>query len=112
MKIKNYHFHLYYELNETEIAKATAILDQLRSEKEDMPIGRIWDKPVGPHPIGSCQVTVENERFQEMMEWFLKNRQGLSLFIHPDTGDDLADHTEHTIWLGHELPLKTEQFRK
>lgn len=112
MNIKNYHFHLYYELNDLEIEKATSILQKLRTEKEEMPIGRIWEKPVGPHPIGSCQVTVKNEHFREMIEWFLKNRKGLSLFIHPNTGNDLADHTEHTIWLGHEFTLKTDLFHK
>ncbi len=111
MNIKNYHFHLYYPLTEDQIQKASAILGKLSEEKQDMPIGRIWERPVGPHPIGSCQVTVETSRFQEMMEWFLKNRNGLSLFIHPDTGNDLADHTEHVIWMGHEHPLKTDQFK-
>lgn len=111
MNIQHYHFHLYYSLTQDQIQKATTILEKLAREKEDMPIGRIWDRPVGPHPIGSCQVTVENERFQEMIEWFLANREGLSLFIHPNTGHDLADHTEHVIWMGHEHPLKTELFR-
>ena len=111
MNIKNYHFHLYYSLTADQIEKATRILKKLSQEKEDMPIGRIWEKPVGPHPIGSCQVTVENSRFQEMTEWFLENREDLSLFIHPNTGNDLKDHTEHVIWMGKEYILKTDQFR-
>ena len=110
MTIKNYHFHLYYSLTPDQIEKATAILNKLNQQKTDMPIGRIWEKPVGPHTIGSCQVTVERSRFQEMIEWFLANREGLSLFIHPDTGDDLKDHTEHVMWMGKEHPLKTDQF--
>ncbi len=112
MKINNYHFHLYYPLEEAEIAKATKILNKLAQQRPGQAIGRIWDKPVGPHPIGSCQVTVERKDFSELMEWFMVNREDLSLFIHPDTGDDLADHTQHTIWLGHEFELKTDQFRK
>jgi len=24
----------------------------------------------------------------------------LVVFLHPDTGDDLKDHTEHAIWMG------------
>lgn len=111
MNIKNYHFHLYYSLEEAQISKATIILNKLAQEKPGIPIGRIWEKPVGPHPIGSCQVTVEREKFSEMMEWFLANRQELSLFIHPNTGDDLIDHTVHTIWLGNEFSLNTDMFR-
>jgi len=110
MEIKNYHFHLYYALEESEIAKARAVLEELAVDKPGTEIGRIWEKPVGPHPEGSCQVSVLREDFSEMMEWFLEKRQGLSLFIHPNTGNDLEDHTQHTIWLGKEYSLNTEMF--
>lgn len=112
MNIKNYHFHLYYSLDAEAIALATEVLGKLAEEKAGVPIGRIWEKPVGPHPIGSCQVTVETENFYEMMVWFLENRRGLSLFIHPDTGNALIDHTEHVIWIGREHPLNTSSFSK
>lgn len=110
MNIKNFHFHLYYPIE--EITKATKVLDKLAQDKEGTSIGRIWDKPVGPHPIGSCQVTVQKENFYEMIEWFFDNRQGFSVFIHPDTGNDYADHTAHVLWMGKEHKLKVEQFKK
>lgn len=110
MNIKNFHFHLYYPFEEIE--KATKILNQLAKDKEGISIGRIWDRPVGPHPIGSCQVTVEKEQFYEMTEWFLENRQGFSVFIHPDTGNDYVDHTDHVIWIGKEHELNTDIFKK
>jgi DOPA 4,5-dioxygenase len=28
------------------------------------------------------------------------NRNGLTIFAHTSTGEDLADHTEHVIWFG------------
>jgi DOPA 4,5-dioxygenase len=28
------------------------------------------------------------------------NRDGLTIFAHPSTGDDRADHREHVIWFG------------
>ncbi len=110
MNIRNYHFHLYYPLAERE--QAAVILNQLAKEKPGTQIGTIWDKPVGPHPIGSCQVTVERKDFSEMVEWFLANRKDYSVFIHPDTGHDLEDHTQHVMWMGKEHPLKTEIFKK
>lgn len=110
MHINNFHFHLYYPFE--KINEATEVLNKLREEKVGIPIGRIWDRPVGPHPIGSCQVTVEADQYYEMIQWFLINRNGFSLFIHPDTGDDLADHTDYVMWMGKEHPLKIEQFKK
>ena len=38
------------------------------------------------------------------------NRGGLDVLLHPETGDDLADHTAHAVWLGEKLPLRLEPF--
>jgi DOPA 4,5-dioxygenase len=34
------------------------------------------------------------------------NRDGLTIFAHTSTGEDLADHTEHVIWFGTSEPLE------
>jgi len=110
MTFKNYHFHLYYPVEMIE--KAKNILDKLKQEKEDIQIGTIWDKPVGPHPVGSCQIKITDKNFYEMIEWFFINRQGLSLFIHADTGDDHIDHTDYVLWMGKEYKLNLDIFKK
>ncbi len=33
------------------------------------------------------------------------NRGGLTILVHPETGDDLADHSDHAVWLGPSLTL-------
>jgi aromatic ring-cleaving dioxygenase len=37
-------------------------------------------------------------------------REGLNVLLHPETGDDPADHTIHAAWLGEKLPLRMEAF--
>lgn len=37
------------------------------------------------------------------------NRRGLTILVHPETGDDLADHSKHALWLGAVLPLDLEK---
>ncbi len=108
MEIKDYHFHLYYDVK--DIDKATTLRDKI-GETFDVDLGRVWDKPVGPHPIGSCQVTVSNELFQEVMVWLLSNRNGIDFFVHPNTGDNLADHSDYIMWIGKSYELKLEGFR-
>ena len=78
------------------------------ADEFDYDVGRAWDRPVGPHPIGSCQVTVPEGAFEGVSRWFLKNRKGFDLFVHIVTGDDWLDHTEGVMWIGksHELNLK------
>ena len=40
------------------------------------------------------------------------NRDGLSILLHPGTGDAYADHTDHAAWLGSALPLRVDVLRK
>ena len=33
------------------------------------------------------------------------NRDGLELLVHPEAGDDVADHGDHALWLGQTLVI-------
>jgi len=39
------------------------------------------------------------------------HRQELNILVHPETGDDVADHTLHSLWLGEKLELNVEVLR-
>ncbi len=70
------------------------------AQKLDLRMGHIHQKPVGPRPMWSCQLAFEPEVFATLIPWLALNRGGLTVFIHPQKSDDLADHTEHAIWIG------------
>jgi aromatic ring-cleaving dioxygenase len=38
------------------------------------------------------------------------NRDGPNFLLHPETGDDPADHPAHAAWLGETLALRLEAF--
>jgi DOPA 4,5-dioxygenase len=95
--IKGYHAHVYYDGATRPQADA---LCKAAGQKFGVKIGRMHDNPVGPHPRGSCQLTVEVDQFAEVIPWLALNRNGLTIFTHPQTGNALKDHTEHVIWLG------------
>lgn len=108
-----FHFHLYYPFSEVE--RARKILKRIENEVLEelgLQIGRSWEKPVGPHPIGSCQVSVPNKSFSLMTHWFLENREDFDVFVHGVTGDDYRDHTQYVMWIGKEHPLKLSIFKK
>ena len=63
-------------------------------------VGHFHLAPVGPHPRGSCQMTVPTERFGEVAVWLSVNRDGLTIFAHASTGDDRQDHSANIIWFG------------
>lgn len=108
MKFEKYHFHIYFE--STDLSKFQDLVKDLE-QIDHLGIGKIWNRPVGPHPVCSCQITVFPNYFQEMLEWFLQNRQGLSVFTHAVSGDDLKDHTDYVMWIGEPYKLNLDFFR-
>lgn len=105
--IDNYHAHLYFK--EEQIDTVHKVLEKVNSQF-DFEIGRVWGSPVGPHPIGSCQILVPTENFSEFIPWLMQNREGIDIFVHANTGDDLIDHTEFIMWLGKSYDLNTKMF--
>ena len=101
--ITEYHAHVYYD------AATRAVADKLckaAGETFGVKVGRMHDNPVGPHPRGSCQLTVKTKQLAEVLPWLVLNRGALTIFAHAQTGNALKDHTAHVIWLGPSETLK------
>ncbi|WP_198588800.1 DOPA 4,5-dioxygenase family protein [Alloalcanivorax mobilis] len=105
--IHGFHAHVYYD--EHTFTQAAALC-QAAHQRFDVPMGRLHRRPVGPHPCWSCQLSISIEQFQEVLLWLMQARNGLSVFIHGLSGDDLRDHTELVMWLGRSYPLDLSLF--
>jgi DOPA 4,5-dioxygenase len=92
-----FHAHIYFDPVELETARALA---QEAQALFGVRVGHFHQRPVGPHPRGSCQLTVAGERFGDFAVWAALNRRGLTIFAHAETGDDRTDHTDNVIWFG------------
>ncbi len=106
-KVASYHAHVYFDLHEVEQAGAlcTAMKDAL-----GVAMGRVHIRPVGPHPRGSCQMTIPAARIGDALEWMMTHRGHFTVFCHGNTGNDLVDHTAHVMWLGPSEALDLTQF--
>ena len=106
--IRDFHAHIYFDPDEIAQAKA---LGAAARENFAVAEGHYHLRPVGPHPRGSCQLTVPADQFGDVAQWLVLNRGGLTIFAHANTGDDLADHTDHVIWFGPSETLNLAMFR-
>ena len=107
-EITSYHAHVYY----TDASKAdAAVLREQVEQRFPVNMGRWHDRPVGPHPQWSYQVAFETELFAEIVPWLALNRGQLDIFVHPNTGNDIADHTDHVMWLGASYTLNIDALR-
>lgn len=107
--IQHYHAHIYYDAQNRE--GAARVRDKIAAAFPDALIGRWHDEPVGPHPQSMYQVAFAREVFASFVPWLMLNRDGLTILVHPGTGDGYADHTKHAAWLGGILPLRLNMFR-
>lgn len=105
----SFHAHIYF--NPDEVEKAQAI-GEAAATLFGADVGRYHVNPVGPHPRGSCQLTVTKDRFGELAQWLAFNRGDLTIFAHALTRQTLADHTDHVIWFGPSETLNLDFFKR
>jgi aromatic ring-cleaving dioxygenase len=105
----HYHAHVYFG---PETADQARTLCRKAGELFGIQVGRVHEREVGPHPQWSCQLSFDSTQFERVIAWLDQERNGLDVFVHGQTGDDLADHTTHASWLGREAVLKLDMFRR
>ncbi|MDH5750195.1 MAG: aromatic ring-cleaving dioxygenase [Rhodospirillales bacterium] len=101
--ITGYHAHVYY--NDADSRARAARLRDLIDEKFEVVLGRWRDEPVGPHPRPMYQVAFAADQFAALVPWLMLNRDGLTILVHPETGDQVVDHRDQPLWLGEVLDL-------
>ena len=100
--IRSHHTHVYFNA-ETQ-AQARALCESAAA-RFAVQMGHMHTQPVGPHPDGSCQLAFKAALFGEVIPWLAPHRAGSVVFVHPLTGQDLADHRDRAIWMGAVRPL-------
>ncbi len=106
--VDSWHAHVYFDAETT--APARALYERIAAAFPQAEMGRFHEKPVGPHPMWSYQVAFAPPLLADILPWLALNRTGLDVFVHPNTGDDLADHRDHVLFLGRSYPLKLSIF--
>ena len=106
-QFEQYHAHVYFDAATVE--QARRFCDEAQTAL-NLPHGRFHERCVGPHTRWSCLFVFSAERFDEVTRWMDEHRQGLSVFVHGVSGDDLADHTDHIGFLGELAALDVRQF--
>jgi aromatic ring-cleaving dioxygenase len=62
----------------------------------------------GAGAAAECRCRALLPEFARLLSWLMLNRGPLDVLVHPETGDDLADHRDHAMWVGEMLPLRLE----
>jgi aromatic ring-cleaving dioxygenase len=108
--IEHYHAHIYYDPDLTR-DRAALLRERVAAAFPAATLGRWHDAPVGPHPQSMYQIAFPAELLASFVPWLMLNRDGLTNLLHPETGNDYADHTDHAVWFGAMLPLRLDVLR-
>ena len=108
-QITGFHAHVYYDADSK--SNAENLRDGMEKIFTSALFGRWHDNPVGPHVDGSFQIAFEADLFADLMGYLALNRNGLAVLVHPETGDELRDHSDHAIWMGDIRPLDLSLFK-
>ena len=107
--VRAYHAHIYF--NNDETARAESVRTKLQTELPgEVKVHRLVDRAIGPHPRPMFEVDFSPKNLGRMRDWFEKNNNGLSVMIHPLTGDHVKDHRDLSLWVGEKLNLNLDFF--
>ena len=97
--IASWHAHVYFDAARRDAAWALreTIAAELGSR---VTLGRFHEKPVGPHPMWSYQLAFAVGEFAHVVGWLALHHGALDVFLHPNTGDELRDHRDSSLWIG------------
>lgn len=114
--IKGYHIHIYYDVWPTYISleySASELANSIEALLGDHVLSCSHIGKVGPHIKPNYCLSIEPEAISVLLPWLqMNNHKNLSVLVHPETGDNLEDHTSKALWFGKALSLNTDVFRR
>lgn len=102
--IENWHAHVYFDAASRDAA--WVFRQEIgRRFGASVQLGRFHERPVGPHPQWSFQISFTVGCFTELISWLTLNHGALDIFVHPNTGDAVRDHRDSAVWIGRSYDL-------
>lgn len=100
----SYHAHVYFRPGEEDLIEPL----HARAERDLEALATVWPiryRPVGPHPLPMFEIAFPDAHRAAVLDWLQAHHGGQSVLLHPETGNDLVDHTDNARWLGERLDL-------
>lgn len=109
IKFDFFHSHIYYS---AETKPQAEKLHKLLNEKFKIQIRQsvLHDELMGPHPFWMFEADFKADIFLDVVKFLAEHRSGLSILIHPLSGNSVMDHTDYAMFLGQKEKLDLSIF--
>lgn len=107
--IKSYHAHVYFDEDNYEKA---ALVRRWAAERFPVELGNWNLEPRGPHVTPSFYFGFTTELQPIIVPWLQLNSLGLTILIHPNTGDPRSDHLYYALWVNRSQPVNAYAWRR
>jgi DOPA 4,5-dioxygenase len=110
-KIKDYHIHIYFNAQDWQQEMTAQNIAQSLQTLFPNDVKGVYNVGVvGPHSAPNVELDIKKESFGRIVQWLQQNGNDLSILIHPETGDDMKDHLESSLWLNRVTPYNDAFF--
>lgn len=111
MDVFGYHVHIYFDHGSSSEKDACILTEHAQAVSGEL-INEIirYDELVGPHTKPNYALHIKKAGFAEIVGDLQLYNNGLSILIHPETGDDEVDHADRAMWIGKPVELNMEYF--
>lgn len=109
VKFDYFHSHIYYT---AETKPKAELLHKLLIQKFStaVRVSALYDELMGPHPFFMFEADFKAELFLKVIHFLSEHREGLSILIHPLSGNSVLDHTDYAMFLGQKENLNLSIF--
>ena len=123
--IYSYHIHLLYFQENKNHTEGAYRIHQAFKDTFNSTLGEDCDdlfhnnkscalspdlQPAGPFPTAQWSFFVLPEDIGAMTSWIMQHRGSYSILIHTNSGCEIEDHSDWTLWGGQSWPLDTTIF--
>src|SRR5947209_503589 len=84
--IDHYHAHVYYDPASSR-QRAARLRERVAERFPQATLGRWHDELVGPHLRSMYQIAFPRALLPSLLPWLMLNRDGLTILLHPGTGN-------------------------
>ncbi|WP_081420289.1 DOPA 4,5-dioxygenase family protein [Pseudoxanthomonas sp. Root630] len=107
--IRSYHAHVYFDEDSYEKA---ALIRRWTVERFPVELGDWNLEPRGPHVTPSFYYGFTPDLLPIVVPWLQLNSLGLTILIHPNTGDPRSDHLHYALWVNRSQPVNAYAWRR